>query len=329
VMNIPWMNGTGDVVQMFIDSCKKFGIAPGLYYNVGTNFYLNIQYGQVHNSTWIPGQKNVTLDQYEDIIVAQLTEIWGKYGDLAEIWFDGGTYSFSSTMAALLEKLQPNAIAFQGPATFANNIRWVGNEYADPPYPCWSTALSSDSYGGGSTDPSAIWAPAESDTTIRNQDKWFWTNDYYRVGIKSVDDLFQGYEAAVGRNTNFMLNLSPDPYGLVPLEDFIEYKQLGDRIRKCYGVPLQSTSGNGTSITLHFSATTVFNRIVISENQQYGQRVRSFKLLINGNTPLSDGTSIGNKYILVADDSKANSVLLSIPSSIDVPIISRFAAYYC
>lgn len=36
------------------------------------------------------GQVAVTQDQYADIVSQQLTELWTNYGDLAEIWFDGG-----------------------------------------------------------------------------------------------------------------------------------------------------------------------------------------------------------------------------------------------
>jgi hypothetical protein len=37
-----------------------------------------------------PGQINVTQQQYDDLVVAQLTELWTDYGPLEEIWFDGG-----------------------------------------------------------------------------------------------------------------------------------------------------------------------------------------------------------------------------------------------
>jgi hypothetical protein len=44
------------------------------------------------NSGIQPFQGKVTQAQYDDIVLQQLEELWGNYGPLAEIWFDGGTY---------------------------------------------------------------------------------------------------------------------------------------------------------------------------------------------------------------------------------------------
>jgi len=235
----------------------------------------------------------------------------------------------------MLTKYQPNAIAFQGPSGYANIIRWVGNEMADPPYPCWSTADNSSAYGGGSIAPNTIWAPAESDTTIRNEDRWFWADSYYEFGIKNVSTLFSAYEAAVGRNTNFMLAISPDPYGMIPPEDMIEYAELGQTIQSCYAKSIAEASGNGTlSISLGFPQGIVqFNRLVISEDQTYGQRVRAYDIAsIHGQkfTHISNGTSIGNKRIEIFDPPiEASGVQLTLQSYVDLPVIARFAAFLC
>lgn len=45
----------------------------------------------------------------------QVTELWTEYGQLAEIWFDGGyTSDMKANITALLAKTQPNAAAFNG-----------------------------------------------------------------------------------------------------------------------------------------------------------------------------------------------------------------------
>lgn len=49
--------------------------------------YLNVVNGLVQDpSTLQPGQVAVTQEQYADIVAQQLAELWGNYGDLAEIW---------------------------------------------------------------------------------------------------------------------------------------------------------------------------------------------------------------------------------------------------
>ena len=42
------------------------------------------------NQTRSKGQQNVTTAQMEHIMFAQLKELFSSYGDLYEIWFDGG-----------------------------------------------------------------------------------------------------------------------------------------------------------------------------------------------------------------------------------------------
>jgi len=335
IKNSPWKDGKGDLVKDFIASAKKYGLAVGLYYHVGMNYYCNIGNGQFLNQTLLPGQINVTYDQYMNIVFEQITELWTQYGELAEIWFDGGTYNYSNTLLEMLLKYQPKAIAFQGPNGYPNNIRWVGTELADPPYPCWSTANNSDAYGGGSVLSNAIWAPAESDTTIRNNDYWFWMDNYFEIGIKNVSTLFSQYEATVGRNTNFMLALTPDPYGVVPAEDVLEYKALGERIQGCYGKSIAEAASNGTvEISLAFPpGTGAFNRVVISEDQSFGQRIRAYQIeSIHDNKYIlrANGTSVGNKRIEVFEHPiKADGVAVTFTEYVDIPVISKFAAYLC
>jgi hypothetical protein len=54
-------------------------------YSVGRNFYLN-----VHNwapaGPLLPGQVNVTVDQFNQIVSEQTKELWTKFGNLTEIW---------------------------------------------------------------------------------------------------------------------------------------------------------------------------------------------------------------------------------------------------
>ena len=77
------------------------------------------------------------------MVEGDLTELWIRYGQLFEIWFDGGVVTRQdggADVAKLLEEYQPQAICFQGPKEHGQNLRWIGNEDGEAPFDTWSTA---------------------------------------------------------------------------------------------------------------------------------------------------------------------------------------------
>ncbi len=137
VGNTPWQNGKGDIVADFFKSCRKYGIKPGLYCSAATNAYFNVD-----NPGRVRSGKQAEQNAYNQMVESQLTELWSNYGDIFEIWFDGGVLppeQGGPDIVPLLLRLQPNAVVFQGPQEFPSLLRWPGNERAEAPYPCWST----------------------------------------------------------------------------------------------------------------------------------------------------------------------------------------------
>lgn len=120
----------------------------------------------------MPGQLNVTQSEMETIMYAQLRELWGTYGDLSEIWMDGGYLDYWEPELAKLLELQPQAVVFNGcatqvrhgnkvpPCVSANPVCWIGSESGLAPDPTWSTGVTSNA-------SSPIWCPKTIDTTIQ------------------------------------------------------------------------------------------------------------------------------------------------------------------
>lgn len=77
------VNGT-DVVQLFSDSATKYGVGHGFYYSTIVNNFLNVQDSLV-NQTWSPGEIRISNETYDEIVIAQLMELWTKYGALTEV----------------------------------------------------------------------------------------------------------------------------------------------------------------------------------------------------------------------------------------------------
>jgi hypothetical protein len=175
-----------DVAASLVASAKEAGIGYGFYYSVVSNAFCNVQGGRVGPGPITPGRQiAVSQQQYEEIIIAHLTELYTAFGPLTEVWFDGGYQpDLKSNLTALFAALQPNVVAFQGEGLVASPVRWVGAESGLAPYPCWSTC----SYAGdGAGDPNApTWFPAETDFTLQRGDNWFYSPD---AGVHSAAEL--------------------------------------------------------------------------------------------------------------------------------------------
>ena len=109
-----WRNGKGDVVEDFVNSCHKYGIKPGLYASVTANAYLEVDNpGLVNRGKGGDPEKQVA---YKKTCEQMLTELWSRYGELFEIWFDGGALPVEKggpDLVPIQKKHQPHAMVFQ------------------------------------------------------------------------------------------------------------------------------------------------------------------------------------------------------------------------
>ena len=119
-----------DVVSQFVATMQKYGIGHGFYYTLQDNQYLGVCDGVAGGcGSSRPGQMNVSQDEFEAIAIAQLTELWTNYGNLTEIWFDGGYQGdMKKTLLSLLAVHQPNVVGFNAGGLIPNAARWVGTE---------------------------------------------------------------------------------------------------------------------------------------------------------------------------------------------------------
>jgi alpha-L-fucosidase len=338
VKHSPWKEGKGDIVKDFVASCKKYGIKPGIYASTSVNGYFH-----VNNPGLVQPGAPITQDAYNKMVVQQLTELWSNYGDLFEIWFDGGVLSKdqgSADVLSLIQKLQPNTIAFQGPFGHPNLIRWVGNEEGVALYPCWATADSTTNAAGTVTindrdgDPFApYWCPAEADFTLRwnrsFQGGWFWKAGQDSM-MFSVEQLMTKYITSVGRNTNMLLGIVINDKGLIPEADVKQIELFGSAIKAQYGTPFRQISGQGTEYVIRLEKPAVIDRIVIQEDIAFGERVLAYNVSgKKGNEwiDVSSGTNIGHKHIDKFPAQYLSEVKLFIKEAKAEPRIRNFAIF--
>ena len=334
----PYKNGEGDIVKEFVASCKKYGLKPGIYASTTANGYL-----QVDNPGKVISGNPEEQKRYNKIVEKQITELWTNYGELFEIWFDGGVLPVEKggfDILSMVEKLQPKAIAFQGPFGYTNNIRWVGNEEGFAPYPCWARADSTTSASGvieikglNGNPNGKFWCPGESDFPIRNnnsfQGGWFWHAGEDNKLFK-LEELMDKYKKSVGRNTNMLLGVVVDNRGLVPDADVKILNEFGEKIKHDFSNPLASVHGSGAELTLSFAKPQIVNHLVIMEDIKNGERVRKFEILGKKGDKwisLGSGSCIGHKYIHQFKNTELSAIRLNIQEYSDIPLIKNLSVY--
>jgi alpha-L-fucosidase len=337
-----------DLVLEFVESCQRNGIKIGLYFNMFYNYFMNIVQGEVHSSTLFPYQVNVTTDEFDNVSIAQLAElISGHYGQLNELWFDSGGLRQSqfARVKNLIDQYQPQVnVMSQGTSNISRNvIRNSMTESGYSPDPNWSTSFDC-TQGPGQGDPDGTqFCVVMCDTTLQLDDRWFWRPYPEVSGIRSLSELIDVYHATVGHNCLLQLDLTPDTNGLIPPLYAQRYKQLGDFIRSCYTENMRPSINSTCSQSqcfLLFDRPTTIDRLVLREDQQYGQLIRAYQIDIQIKTGdpwlfLLNGTSIGNKKIDLFKDGPIEvlSVRLTAtqiaPGEQQSPYIRQFTAHLC
>ncbi|GLQ45880.1 hypothetical protein GCM10007862_09310 [Dyella lipolytica] len=94
-----------DIVKQLADACARGGLKFGVYYST-------IDWHHPGGNTYIDGNSNPITPAQEAFNVAQLKELLGHYGPIAEIWFDMGkpTPAQSAHFAETVHTLQPQTM---------------------------------------------------------------------------------------------------------------------------------------------------------------------------------------------------------------------------
>ena len=257
---------------------------PGLYASVSGNGFLGADnLGRVFvKGCWLGDPSPESKKRYAKICERMTEELWSRYGELFEIWFDGGALAPEKggpDLLPLIEKYQPNALLFQGPPEAKNLIRWVGNERGVAPYPCWATGIDGTADDGtkemqynGNPD-GGRWIPGECDVPL-GRNRWFC---YNRGPNWTMDYLMNMYDCSVGRNCNLLLNAAPQPDGLILESEMKTYAEFGRRIKGRYANRLAAAEGEGDRLELAIPKDSgPVNQVILAERIEQGERIRKF-----------------------------------------------------
>ena len=343
---LKWKDGKGDIVRDFVNSCRKYGIEPGIYIGIRWNSFLGVtSFMMPKDGTEF--QKN-RQKFYNRMCEGMTRELMSRYGDLAIVWYDGGGHGpelGGPDILPIVTKYQKNIVFYHN--SQRADIRWGGSEEGMVNYPCWATfpyvnllsyeypRISENNFEllkTGDTE-GKYYCPAMSDAPLRGfkgRHEWFWEpNDEDHVF--PLENLMKMYMGSVGRNSTLILGITPDNRGLIPEVDAKRMKEFGDEINRRFAKPVASTSGDKKRIILQLPKETTINAITLCEDISKGERVRSYVVegKINGKwIPLTSGSCIGHKHIEEITPIKVSALRLNIDKTVDSPQISDFSVYH-
>jgi alpha-L-fucosidase len=319
IRNTPWKNGNGDVLADISASCRKYGLKLGVYVCPRDDHFGATTGGRC---------KTPALQaQYDTIYRQQLTEVFSRYGELVEIWFDGSTVT---PVGDLIRQYQPHAMIFQ---SLQATIRWVGNENGFAPYPCWNGIDAAEARTGTATalnsDPEgSVWMPSEADVSTRRPD-WFWSTKNADK-VLSEEQLLSIYYRSVGRGVQLLLSIPPNRDGRLPEQDCAAVRAFGDEIHRRFSKPLATTSGQGHVLLLPLPAPTRIDTVILQEDIAFGERVREYRLEGRGGgtwQTLALGSAIGHKRIQPVTPTTVDAVRLVITRFLDTPAIRALSVF--
>jgi alpha-L-fucosidase len=223
---------TTDVVAAFVDACHRFHIRPGFYYCIL----------DPHNEGKFDWDAPIS-DSYYQLIKRQLTELHSRYPHTFYQLLDI-TWKLSQDqrweLYQLIKKLNPDCIVVMNQA-FYQSRRNFGRI-------CEPKSWPTDVINGEDTLPppeghdphitfegKTYYLPFESWMPIGPPYKpmppmhsWFWREGFATQSPETIADM---YRNCVRRNSNLLLNLSPDTTGRLPEQTVQAMQQVAKLIR--------------------------------------------------------------------------------------------------
>lgn len=234
-----------DALKLLAEECKKQGMQLGLYYSTLDWYREDYPHktGRTGQGTGRKGEGDYA--SYLKFMKAQLTELLTNYGNIMSIWFDGhwdqtnpeGSADRSSRIDwkyneiyELIHRLQPACL--------------IGNNHHLDPIPgedfqMFEKDLPGQNHTGLSFQQPSDQLPLETCETMNNS----WGYNITDHAHKSVKALVHYLVKAASLNTNFLLNVGPQPNGKIQSENLDTLKLLGNWMTK-YAATIQGTRGN-------------------------------------------------------------------------------------
>ncbi len=215
-----------DVVASVAKACKKYGIKLGLYY-----------------SLWDRHERSdKDYGKYNLFMKNQLTELMTNYGEICELWFDGGWNRNDADwkipeIYKYVKAMQPNclitvnhSIGKKGkiikPTNYAygDSIRYYPIDFRikDPDFARWDDPKYYQFEG------KMHYLPFEH--TICLSDRWNWFQKKDVIAARPVDELEELFYWGTANDNIMIINIPPDQTGQIRTNEKNRILELADRL---------------------------------------------------------------------------------------------------
>lgn len=365
VKNSPWKNGKGDIVREMADACKEYGLKLGIYLSPWDRNHPD--YGKPEYITYFRNQLKELLTNYGEVFEVWFDGANGGdgyYGGANETRkINRDTYYDWANTYKMVRELQPKIVIWNDNGDRAD-LRWVGTEAGYVGKTNWSLLnatgkVTEDMLRHGLENGNS-WVPGEVNTSIRPE--WFY-HKREDTKVKTVPELMEIYYNSIGRNGTLLLNFPIMPNGLIHEKDEKAALEFAEEVKKVFATNLakggkieaSNVSANSSgfraenvldgdkntywttdnqlksaSLIISFDKPTIFNRFLVQEYIQLGQRVKSFKVEAYINQQwkeLANETTIGYKRILCFPTVEATKIRFTILDAKSNPLISNIEVY--
>jgi alpha-L-fucosidase len=185
IMNTPYGK---DVVKDYVDACRRYGLKVGFYFSPEDFIFLH-QMGETVRRVGTTGREKEGLLAYNK---RQLDELFGNYGPIDVVFFDGGE---KEKLTQYVHKLQPQCVVTRG------EMETPEQRLPKEPMP----------------------GPWESCFTLGSQWQFKPTNEEYKTGGKLIEMLIE----TRAKGGNLLINVGPEPSGVIPFEQERIFRELG------------------------------------------------------------------------------------------------------
>jgi len=192
-----------DVVEAFVNACRKRGVIPGFYYCSWDNHNV---FGS-KTPTDVGWQLFYTSSEYEEFHWRQTGELLTKYGEIGEFWLDiphALSRGFRQQLYTYMAELQPDMVVVanngQCAEPYPAHLAWPTDARTYERYDPWLEVAGQRYY-----------VPGEACETMA--ESWFYDP---AAPLRPVNELLGYCLMARTRGVNFLLDVPPDRYGLIP-----------------------------------------------------------------------------------------------------------------